>query len=231
MIVGLIKQSFELMAKTDTKTKILDTAEQLFAQKGFDAVSLRNIVEAAKVNLAAVHYHFGSKQALLHAVVSRRLRPVNEERLAMLAEARVKAGKRKLKLETVLESLFVPVFHAQASQKPSSSFTRLIGRVVFDRNKDLQKFMVGELAQVIIQFSKAFDEALPGLDKTEMDWRSHFMAGAMAHTLCNADLLASFTGTDADAEGYEATVQRLIDFTAAGFRAKVTATSKAKKKK
>ena len=77
--------------------------------------------------------------------------------------------------------------------------------------------MVGELAQVIIQFSRAFDEALPGLDKTEMDWRSHFMAGAMAHTLCNADLLASFTGTDAGAEGYEATVQRLVEY-AAGFR-------------
>ena len=122
----------------------------------------------------------------------------------MLAEARIKAGKRKLKLEAVLESLFVPVFRAQASHKSGGSFTRLIGRVVFDRNAELQKFMVGELAQVIIQFSRAFDEALPGLDKTEMDWRSHFMAGAMAHTLCNADLLASFTGTDAGAEGYEA---------------------------
>ena len=215
------------MASTDTKTKILDTAERLFAQKGFDAVSLRNIVEAAKVNLAAVHYHFGSKQALLHAVVSRRLRPVNEERLALLAEARAKIGK--LKLEAVLESLFVPVFRAQASHKSGGSFTRLIGRVVFDRNAELQKFMVGELAQVIVQFSRAFDEALPGLDKTEMDWRSHFMAGAMAHTLCNADLLASFTGTDAGAEGYETTVQRLVDFTTAGFRAKVSTPPKSSK--
>ena len=57
------------MSSTDTKTKILDTAERLFAQKGFDAVSLRNIVEAAKVNLAAVHYHFGSKQALLLSLI------------------------------------------------------------------------------------------------------------------------------------------------------------------
>ena len=105
------------MAQSDTKTKILDAAERLFAQKGFDAVSLRNIVEAAKVNLAAVHYHFGSKQALLHAVVSRRLRPVNEERLSMLAEARAKAGKRKLKLEAVLESLFDTVFRAHANNK------------------------------------------------------------------------------------------------------------------
>ena len=71
------------MQKMDTKTRILDTAERLFAQKGFDAVSLRNIIASAKVNLAAVHYHFGSKQALVHAVIGRRLRPINGERITL----------------------------------------------------------------------------------------------------------------------------------------------------
>ncbi|MEE2614006.1 MAG: TetR family transcriptional regulator [Verrucomicrobiota bacterium] len=214
------------MPKADTKTKILDAAEKLFAQKGFDAVSLRNIVETAKVNLAAVHYHFGSKQALLHKVVSRRFRPINKERLNMLAQAKSKAGNHKLKLEAVLESLFLPIFRAQANPKAGRSFTRLIGRVVFDRNTELQKFMLSELTEVFIQFSKAFEEALPDLERTEMDWRSHFMAGAMAHTLCNADLLASFTKTNADDSELETTIQRLIDFTAGGFRAKVSNTLK-----
>jgi len=218
------------MLKVDTKTKILDAAEKLFAQKGFDAVSLRNIVEIAKVNLAAVHYHFGSKQALLHKVVSRRFRPINKERLNMLENARNKAGKNKLKLEVVLESLFFPIFRAQANPKAGISFTRLIGRVVFDRNKELQKFMLSELTEVIIQFSKAFDEALPNLEKTEIDWRSHFMAGAMAHTLCNADLLSDFTKTNANDSELEITVQRLIDFTAGGFRAKVSKTPNTKKR-
>ena len=210
------------MATADTKSQILDTAERLFAQKGFDAVSLRNIVTVAKVNLAAVHYHFGSKQSLLHTVVARRLRPINEERLARLAEAQAKAGKRPVKLERVLECLFLPLFRVQADPKVGPAFSRLIGRVLFDRNADLQKFMMSELAEVIPQFSAALDAALPGLPKEETDWRSHFMAGAMAHTLCNADLLVRFTGTDADASDYESTVRRLIDFTAAGFRAKVS---------
>jgi len=210
------------MATADTKSQILDTAERLFAQKGFDAVSLRNIVTVAKVNLAAVHYHFGSKQSLLHTVVARRLRPINEERLARLAEAQAKAGKQPVKLERVLECLFLPLFRVQADPKVGPAFSRLIGRVLFDRNADLQKFMMSELAEVIPQFSAALDAALPGLPKEETDWRSHFMAGAMAHTLCNADLLVRFTGTDADASDYESTVRRLIDFTAAGFRAKVS---------
>ena len=207
------------MATADTKSQILDTAERLFAQKGFDAVSLRNIVTVAKVNLAAVHYHFGSKQSLLHTVVARRLRPINEERLARLAEAQAKAGKRPVKLERVLECLFLPLFRVQADPKVGPAFSRLIGRVLFDRNADLQKFMMSELAEVIPQFSAALDAALPGLPKEETDWRSHFMAGAMAHTLCNADLLAKFTGTQFDPGDYETTVQRLIEFTAAGFRA------------
>jgi AcrR family transcriptional regulator len=207
------------MATADTKSQILDTAERLFAQKGFDAVSLRNIVTVAKVNLAAVHYHFGSKQSLLHTVVARRLRPINEKRLARLAEAQAKAGKRPVKLERVLECLFLPLFRVQADPKVGPAFSRLIGRVLFDRNADLQKFMMSELAEVIPQFSAALDAALPGLPKEETDWRSHFMAGAMAHTLCNADLLAKFTGTQFDPGDYETTVQRLIEFTAAGFRA------------
>ncbi len=84
--------------------------------------------------------------------------------------------------------------------------------------------MLSELSEVFIQFSKAFEEALPDLERTEMDWRSHFMAGAMAHTLCNSDLLASFTKTNADDSELETTIQRLIDFTAGGFRAKVSNT-------
>ena len=210
------------MSKTDTKTRILDTAERLFAQKGFDAVSLRNIIASARVNLAAVHYHFGSKQALVHAVIARRLRPINEERLAKLAEARANAGKQPVKLERVLECLFRPLFRLQANPKAGPTFARLVGRVMGERNEGLQKFMMGELAEVIIQFSAAFETALPGLAREETDWRSHFMAGAMAHTLCNADLLVRFTGTDAGASDYETTVRRLIDFTAAGFRAEVS---------
>lgn len=219
------------MANTDTKTRILDTAERLFAQKGFDAVSLRNIIASAKVNLAAVHYHFGSKQALVHSVIARRLRPINGERLTNLTEARAKSGRRPLKLERVLDCLFRPLFRVQADPKAGPTFARLVGRVMGERNEGLHKFMMGELAEVIIQFGAAFEAALPGLTKEEADWRSHFMAGAMAHTLCNADLLVRFTGTDADASDYESTVRRLIDFTAAGFRAKVSPPTRPRKKK
>ena len=72
------------MKQKYTKTKILNAAEDLFAARGPNAVSLRQVISRAKVNLAAIHYHFGSKESLLQAVLSRRLVPLNAERLALL---------------------------------------------------------------------------------------------------------------------------------------------------
>ena len=73
------------MSATDTKQRILDVAEQMFADQGFAGTSLRSIIAAANVNLAAVHYHFKSKEALLEAVVLRRLGPLNQQRLDLQA--------------------------------------------------------------------------------------------------------------------------------------------------
>src|ERR1700682_4102017 len=64
----------------DTKTRILDAAESLFMEHGFEATSLRSLTTAAGVNLAAVNYHFGTKEVLFRAVLTRRLDPMNQER-------------------------------------------------------------------------------------------------------------------------------------------------------
>src|SRR5579871_5345079 len=92
-----------------TKDRILDTAERLFARDGFEATSLRAITAEAGVNLAAVNYHFQSKEALVRAVIGRRMGPVNEKRLAMLDACETAAGDGPLPLEGVLEAFVRPV--------------------------------------------------------------------------------------------------------------------------
>src|SRR5436190_23125118 len=92
----------------ETRERILDTAERLFADRGYGATSLRSIIAAAEVNLAAVHYHFHTKEALLDAVLKRRLEPVNRERLALLDECEKSAGASALPLERVLAALIAP---------------------------------------------------------------------------------------------------------------------------
>ena len=76
-----------VVLKPDTKQRILDSAERLFAEYGFAGVSLRTIIADAKVNLAAIHYHYRSKEALFDAVILRRLEPINRERLELLDAA------------------------------------------------------------------------------------------------------------------------------------------------
>src|SRR5580700_9791679 len=112
--------------KVDTKQRILDSAERLFADHGFDATSLRSIIADAKVNLAAVHYHFHSKDALLSAVILRRVSHVNRERLRKFVNCSRAADRALLSLDSVLEAFLGPPFPL-GSDPRSKTFLLLIG--------------------------------------------------------------------------------------------------------
>src|ERR1700724_3073889 len=87
----------------DTKTRILNSAEKLFGKNGFDATSLRDITAEAQVNLAAVNYHFQSKDSLIDAIIERRILPINQRRLEMLD-----AAGHPPSVEQVVESFLSP---------------------------------------------------------------------------------------------------------------------------
>src|SRR5260370_2202351 len=102
---------------SDTKEKILDTAERLIGECGYAATSLRQIIAEAGVNLAAVHYHFGSKEELLDALVARKATPLNEARMTQLERVEAEAGRGAPGGEKALESFFVPIAEV-ASRNP-----------------------------------------------------------------------------------------------------------------
>src|ERR1035441_873034 len=93
---------------TDTKDKILNAAERLIGEQGYAATSLRQIIAKAGVNLAAVHYHFGSKEDLLDAVVARKVTPVNEARIARLERVEAEAGNGPPAVGAGVEYFFLP---------------------------------------------------------------------------------------------------------------------------
>src|SRR4051812_43041858 len=92
----------------DTKTRILDAAEQLFMEHGFEATSLRQLTAAASVNLAAVNYHFGTKEELFQAVLTRRLDPMNQERIELLDRVEREAGDKPPQVEKLIFAMLVP---------------------------------------------------------------------------------------------------------------------------
>src|SRR5262245_62123867 len=99
------------MSAIATKQRILDVAEVQFAEHGYAGASLRGIIAAAHVNLAAVHYHFRSKEALLEAVLLRRAGPLNEERLRLLDALEAQAGNGGAPVEGIIEAFIGPPLH------------------------------------------------------------------------------------------------------------------------
>ncbi len=163
-----------------TKDRILDSAERLFARDGFEATSLRAITAEANVNLAAVNYHFQSKDALLHAVIGRRMGPVNEKRMAMLDACEAAAGDGPLPVEAVLDAFVLPVL--EISRTHAKEFGPLMGRLYTEPGEFIQRVYKEHLEHVANRFVNAFRRALPDLEPDELLWRLHFVIGAMTHT-------------------------------------------------
>ncbi|MEX3957615.1 TetR/AcrR family transcriptional regulator [Trinickia sp. EG282A] len=180
----------------DTKTRILDAAEDIFVDLGFEAMSLRQITSRADVNLAAVNYHFGSKEALIHAMLARRLDRLNEERLALLDRFDAQLGAR-LTCEHVLGAMFIPAL--RLSRDPHAggrAFLKLLGRAYTDPSAFIHDFLARHYASVAERFFEAFQRALPHLPREELGWRLHFAIGALSGVLAGADtdnLLAEFS--------------------------------------
>lgn len=198
---------------SDTKQKILDAAERLFGENGYDATSLRQIIAEAGVNLAAIHYHFGSKQELLDELILRKAGPVNEQRIALLERVVAQAGPGPLAVEKVLKAFMDPMSSA-AEQYPQ--FVRVMGRL---HAEGLLPAVVQQHFQpVIVRFRAAMQRALPELPEQEFLWRLHFMIGAMAHTMCGSP---DFTGVASGRGDFRQRIDRLVAFLSGGFRAPV----------
>ena len=197
--------------KLDTKSRILDVAERLFGLKGFEATSLRDITAEAQVNLAAVNYHFQSKDSLIDAVIVRRIEPVNRRRLEMLDAA----GPHPT-LEQILTAFMAPAFEVRME-----SVAPLMGRILSDSNHFVEKVLNKHLRPMLDRFTAELGKALPELPETERAWRLMFMAGVMTHVMRWSDLLPQISGGLCDGTDRHALTERALAFVAAGFRAPV----------
>jgi AcrR family transcriptional regulator len=207
------------MSEPDTKDVILDAAEVLFAEYGYEATSLRDLTQEAGVNLAAVNYHFGGKEQLAAAVLARRIGPINQER-----HRRLDALPPRPAVADVVRAFVEPAFPTATGcptghVAPGRDFCRLMGRMMIDQPAFLRTFLAGQFHELGSRFEATLRRALPRCDRATTWWRLHFMAGAMAHTLHSADAIAHLTGGLCDATDVDAVVEHLVAFTAAGLTA------------
>jgi AcrR family transcriptional regulator len=219
------------MTETDTRTEhhvdtreaLLDAAEKLFSEHGIQASSLRMITQQAGANLAAVHYHFGSKEGLVRAVFSRRLRPLEEERFRLLAASDLPGGIEGPGIEQVISAFVAPLIRRmREAPDGSQAFAQLMGRVFMEPSEEVRSMLIEELKPTAARFVSALRLLLPHLSEAELTWRFHFLAGGMGHTVSCRKMVAQFSEGLYESDPDEM-LRYLVTFMASGLRAPATA--------
>lgn len=208
----------------DTRERILDAGERLFMAHGYEGTSMRLITSEAAVNLAAVNYHFGSKESLMQEVFRRRLGWLNEERLRVLNEMELAAGGNPLKPSQIVDGYFGTLLHmADDEARGGVTFLRLLGRTLTDPSEFIRTFLANEYAGVMERYKAALFKALPDVPKAEIVWRFHFMLGATSYAIAGADALRVVTDWQIEPsdsfDRNDRLVPRLMSFLLGGLRA------------
>lgn len=205
--------------KPTTKDRIMDAAERLFADKGLDGSSLREITTAAGVNLAAVNYHFGSKDGLIAAVFTRHLGPLNAARIALLDKVEAQAGEAPPILEAVLDAFIRPVvMHDLEEYGGNDAFMRLMSRCLNEPPTHLEH-VKHHFDAAMDRFHAAFSRSLPDHAPSEIFWGLHFTIGIIHHSLHVLSHLRHLPHCPAESTNAQTVAEHLIAYTAAGMRA------------
>ena len=175
----------DAQAEPDTRTRLLDAAEELFAERGWSGASMRELTSRAGANLAAVGYHFGGKEELFHEVVLRRIKAVNEIRLTRLDELEAEVGQPTV--DQLVSAFVDPVL--ECSEGPRGEhFLRLVARTHGDPDGPWRAAVArAPFAEVLGRFARALGAAAPHLSAEDVGWRLHLMVGALVHTLMHRE--------------------------------------------
>jgi AcrR family transcriptional regulator len=200
-------------ANINVQSRILDAAELLFGSDGLQA-SIRDITKAAKANLAAIHYHFGSKESLVAAVLERRAGPVNDGRLKLLTQFERQAGEGPVPVEEILQAFVAPTLEML---KENPQALKFIARLLTDPDPKVREIMAARFGEVARRFHRALCKALPNLPPREVALRMTFFIGSMVHTWVHQNDIVHFLG-GAAAEENGGLLEPMIRYGAAGMR-------------
>jgi len=204
-------------AKESSREKLIKSAERLFAERGFDGVSVRDIANNANVNSALVGYYFRGKEGLLAEVYMRHCEPLKRERARRLRE--YGATGADLSLEQVLDAFIRPSLEASQGSEEGRSFSRLRAILSAESSLLLEQLVAQNFDETTKSFVNALCKCLPHLTREDVFWRFHFLLGAIYYTATGPQRIKALSRGKCDPSNREATRKQLILFAAAGFRA------------
>ncbi len=212
----MVKPDSRSPLSPSTRARIVAAAERLFAERGFAGTTMRDLTRAAGTNLAAVNYHFGSKEGLLEAVFSTYLVPISQERLRLLDEAERAAGGRPLPLRTLLELYLSPAIRRLAVNH--AGIPSILSRLHHEPHPAVEELILKVMQPVTARYGAAVQRAMPGLDPQLILLRGHLMTGAMLYILGHGRVfLERMAGGSSALNDPEVLLRHLVDFCEAGF--------------
>ncbi len=200
------------------REKILDVAEELFAMRGYDGVTLRQIASGAKVDVALASYHFGKKQDLFNAVFERRAEHLNGARKEALQACQAAAGNKGPSVEQIIEAFLRPLELAQETGDPG--WKHYLALIAYINNSPYwgPRMMSKLFDELVLEFVSALRKALPGARDEDIYWCYHNLSGALTLTLAQTGRIDKLSGGVCQSADFEAAYNHMIPFVAAGFR-------------
>jgi AcrR family transcriptional regulator len=197
-----------------TRDRILRTAEQLFAARGFNEVSIRDLAAGAGVNIASIGYHFGSKEGLLSEVYRRNCEPLIAERLRGLEDA--KRLPRSKRLPAIIEAFTRPALE-QVAVESGATFMRLRAVLSGENSQLLEELVARNFDKSSAAYIEALCEVLDHLSKKDVCWRFHFLLGTLYYTACGPHRIQAFSNGQCDPTSTEDVIRELIPFLTQAF--------------
>lgn len=207
------------MARADTRQTILEVAKDLFAERGFGSVPLREIARAAGVHVGSVTYHFGDKLGLLEAIYTAHTEPMNARRLELIGEA-MRISDDDQRLMAVLRAYVMPAFtSSHADSGGGARFTRMRAVLSAEGNPEARQIIANAFDATTRAFIDAIQGCLPGADRDAIVWRCQFLLGSLYYTLINPERITRLSDGRTDGGDHERAIDELVSTSFASFKA------------
>jgi AcrR family transcriptional regulator len=210
--------------KHDTKTRILDAAEILFAENGFKETSIHRLARKARVNQAAVNYHFGSKDALVEKVIERRLSMISNRRMENLKQIKMAAQRqgRRPDVQALLRAYIEPALTLMGKTSGERYFLLIVGRALSEPDEAIRNIFIRQFEPSFLLLAELMQSALPDLPEAVLRWRLHFAIGSLAHVMRLCGSKWPVEAIEPQAYDTETVIKLLITFLTEGMAAPET---------
>ncbi len=197
-----------------TRARLIEAAEKVFSQSGMEAVSLRRVAAAAGVNSAAVHYHFGSREALIEGVVLHRVETIQQRREALLASPETQDAAEVRRMVEVIAIPWAELIEREGES--GRAYVKLMAKLYADGRAFISDFVTARFGESYREIGDRVERALPGVPRPVLNRRLVLVLQAALSALADSNAFA--VSGDVLPPPRES-LEELVDFLTAGLRA------------